>query len=309
MSSTTDAAPTTDPDPKPASEMSDIERIKAAHAARRSRRSRPPRSPSTSIISAPAGTDSSDAADAEQQGENADGDAVPGSGTDSKKEDDEVTQLRQEVSSLKLELSSLRRNHLENLKRVTEQRDMFATQLSKEQQQTQAGTAHRSKSLDSNDSATTNEVADLKAQLRAARVRNSDLETENVMLRDSNKQLSFRVQAAKTLDAASTGYQTVVDDLVDAKLKSAQLAEEKEDLLRINKELTTTSQVLRDANGELEKSRSQWVLQCAEVEKKRTALEALLKEKNATTSNGTSGSSAGTSTASFNTTDLQELKL
>lgn len=299
MSSTTEGTVTESgqapvPTAKPESEMSDIDRIKAAHAARRSRRSRPPRPPSTSVISLSSSDDQTNSTSTNtSNGNGDDNNDTNGDGDGDKK----LIELQQEISNLCVELSSLRRNHLQNLKVITEQRDMFAEQLSKEQEKNIISQQNGGKKQ-------RNDIAnDLEAQLRAARIRNSDLENENVILRNEVKQLNFRVQASKTLDAASNGYQTVVDDLVETKLKCAQLSEEKEDLLRINKELSTTSNVLSNANGELEKSRSQWVLQCAEVERKRTELENLLQEKN------NNNKKSNNDTSNYSSSDLQELKL
>lgn len=278
---------------RPMTEMSDIERIKAAHAARRSRRSRPPRPPSTSVIPPPSpqADTESDASVSQESVPTVENSNEEGSmNVMQKKHDEEIKSLNYEISNMRVELSSLRRNHLQNIKKLTEERDMFAAELAKEQD--------TSKSIVPD----SRKLVDVEAQLRASRTRNSDLEAENKALREEVKQLAFRVQASKTLDAATNGYEKVVDELVDAKLKCAQLQEEKEDLLRINKELMTTSAVLRDANGELEKSRSEWVLQCAEVEKKRAELESRLKD-------GISNANDSIIDPSYSGSDLQELKL
>lgn len=273
--------------------MSDIEKIKAAHAARRSRRSRPPKPPSSSVVpppSAPVETES-DATTSQESVSTNENSNEEGSMTAMKKlHDDQIKSLNYEISNMRIELSSLRRNHLENIKKLTEERDMFATELAKEQDTAKSVVPDSRK------------LADVEAQLRASRTRNSDLEAENKALREEVKQLAFRVQASRTLDAATNGYEKVVDELVDAKLKCAQLQEEKEDLLRINKELMTTSAVLRDANGELEKSRSEWVLQCAKVEKQRADLEARFKDRESIANNSTND-------PSYPGSDLQELKL
>lgn len=265
-------------------ELSDLEKIKAAQASRRSRRSRGPTATPTPSTDSSAGDMPALAASGE-----AAGDASV-----------EVEKMRQEAATLRLEMSSLRRNHLHNLKKVTEERDMFASQLAREQATSGStlGAAEKRK------------VADLEVQLRAARTRNNDLEAENGVLRDDVKQLNFRVQASKTLDAATNGYERIVDELVSVKLKCAQLQEEKEDLLRINKELTQTSAVLTDANGELEKSRSQWVVQCAGLEKERAELETKLKmlERGVAKTEERRKSQVKDDT-SYDGSDLQDIKL
>lgn len=263
-------------------EMSEIEKIKAAHAARRSRRSRPPLPPSSSVLP----PSSADAADA-----SADASAADASASADADETQQLAKANEQVAIMRVELSSLRRNHLQNIKKITAERDMFAVELAK-QQNDQKGGGPNSKKL-----------GDVEAQLRASRTRNSDLELENNALRDEVKQLKFRVQASKTIDAASDGYNKVVDELVDAKLQCAQLMEEKEDLLRINKELTSTSAVLRNSNGDLEKSRSEWVLRCADVEKQRSELEKRVKVQSSSKSNNV------TDDPSYSGLDLHELKL
>lgn len=236
--------------------MSEIDKIKAAHAARRSRRAR---GTSTTAVKPPSPQ--------RKLASEAPIDEDPAVTKVKTEYDQKVEQLRQELSNMKLEMGSLRRNHLQNIKQLTESRDMFAKQLAQEQNNTGKPSGVKTKKLE-----------DLEAQLRAARTRNSDLESENEMLRDDVKQLNFRVQASKALDAASDGYEQIVSELVTVKVRCAQLEEEKEELLRMNKELSSTAHVLREANGELEKSRSQWVVQCADIEKQRTELEVKLKE-------------------------------
>lgn len=286
--------------------MSEIEKIKAAHAARKSRRSRPPRPPSSSVL---APSDETDNVEGEEAMNGVTMDSGSSSGhidgdegqseesvlvsTLKKQHAQQVEALRQQVSTMNVELSSLRRNHIENLKAITQERNMFASQLATEQNAAAKLAAS---------GADLKKLTDLEAQLRASRSRNAVLETQNESLRDEVKQLTFLTQAVKTIDAASDGYNKVVNELVNSKLKCAQLQEEKEDLLRINKELTTTSAVLRDANGELEKSRSEWVVQCAELEKKRAELEDMVKAKPETEKNGNDATSYAGS-------DLQELKL
>ncbi|CAN8063793.1 unnamed protein product [Agarophyton chilense] len=267
------------------SEMSEIERIKAAHAARRSRRSR-----GTSSLAVPSTVET------ESKDETTEED--PAVAKVKKEYEEKISKLTQEMNTMKLEMASLRRNHLQNIKQVSESRDMFAAQLAKEQSgNTKSSTAD------------TKKLEGIEVQLRAARNRNSDLESENTELREDVKQLNFRVQASKTLDAASDGYEIIVSELVEAKVKCAQLEEEKEELLRMNKELSSTSHVLREANGDLEKSRSHWVVQCAEIEKKRTELEAKLKEyESATTPTATITTTSATE-ASSDTGSLQDVKL
>ncbi|KAI0560061.1 hypothetical protein FGB62_127g18 [Gracilaria domingensis] len=258
-------------------EMSEIERIKAAHAARRSRRSR-----GASSLSVPTPTES--------KSQDAPADEDPAVAKVRKEYEDQVSKLTQDLSNIKLEMASLRRNHLQNIKQITHSRDMFAMQLAKEQTGTAKTSTTGAKKLE-----------DMEVQLRAARTRNNDLENENTVLREEVKQLNFRVQASKTLDAASDGYEKIVSELVETKVKCAQLEEEKEELLRMNKELSSTSHVLREANGELEKSRSHWVVQCAEIERQRTELEAKIKEyENATNPSTEAPSDTGS---------LQDVKL
>lgn len=278
----TGAPPAESAEAPPTTDMTDLDKIKAAQASRRSRRVRGPAAtptPSTDSTAAPEAESSAD------------------TGGDSSAE---VEKLRQEATTLRLEMASLRRNHLHNLKKVSGERDMFATQLVHEQASSDGAVSGTDK----------RKLADVEVQLRAARTRNNDLEAENGVLRDEVKQLNFRVQASKTIDAATNGYERIVDDLVSVKLKCAQLQEEKEDLLRINKELTQTSAVLTEANGELEKSRSQWVVQCADIEKKRGELQARVRGleggKMAIDEKRRSDVKADTS---YDGSDLQDIKL
>lgn len=294
----TDPQPQPDqPDSDPPAEMSDIEKLKAAHAARRSRR-RPPRPPSSPSATPSDASNSSSSSSPDNTTTNDDG-ATPSNDSNTPSEDAETVRLREEVARLNLEMKSLHRNHIENMKAISAQRDMFAEQLAREQRE--SGSQQKGSSKRPSAATLAEKLTDVEAQLRAARIRNSDLESENTMLRDEVKQLNFRVQASKTLDAASNGYQQVVDELVEYKLKCAQLSEEKEDLLRINKDLSTSTTALRDANGVLEKSRTQWVLQCADVEKKRTELENTLKRRMSQDGARGKGHDVGS--------DLQELKL
>lgn len=245
---------TLEPEAKQA-ELSDVERIKAAHAARRSRRDRG---------AAPVPADESPDHPA-SVGEEKDDNPVVAKLKAAHAA--EILKLRQDSSNLRLELSSLRRNHLQNIKKLTEERDMFALQLAKEQE------------VSSKPGVDTKQIDDKNVQLRAARTRNNDLENENAVLREDVKQLNFRIQASKTIDAATDGYEKIVSDLVEVKLKCALLEEEKEELLRMNKELSSTSHVLRQANGELEKSRSDWVVRCADLERKCCELKAKSNDK------------------------------
>lgn len=276
-----------DPHPKPTAQMSDVERIKAAQAARRTRRARPPTTATNKTSSPTLPKPPATVSDV-------DNNTNPNTVTNTSSTINHDNAAEQELTNLRLELSSLRRNHLQNIKKLTEERDMFATQLAREQ------TDHKpSRGIPSS----SKKIADLEVQLRAARTRNNDLETENSALRDDVKQLNFRVQASRTLDAASDGYEKVVDELVEAKLKCAQLLEEKEDLLRLNKEAMTTSATLTNLNGELEKSRSEWVVRCADLEKQRADMESKLKA-----SSDKSIADVRQDT-SYSGSDLQELKL
>lgn len=259
------------PMPEPVAEMSDLEKIKAAQAARRTRRAPP-------SVAVP---EAASAEDAAPRGE---------------EEPALVTQLRQEVLALKVEMGSLRRNNVANVKKVSEERDMFAVQLAREQEEAGGSAGGKAESK---------KMADLNAQLRAARTRNTDLEEENKTLRDEVKQLNFRVQASRTLDAANDGYDKIVEDLVTFKLRCAQMEEEKEDLLRKNKDLKSTNAALFDANGDLETSRSQWVVQCAELEKEKTTLAERVRGLS-TKASVPGGQSHDTS---YSGSDLQELQL
>lgn len=272
---------------KPSTPLSDLEKIKAAQASRRSRRARPSATPVVEDEEPAPEKEPAAASDASALVPRTEHDAA-------------LEALQKELASAHLEMSSFRRNNLQNLKKVTEERDMFASQLAKEQNAAKhtplVGQGRK--------------VADVEVQLRAARSRNSDLETENGMLRDEVKQLNFRVQASKTIDAATNGYESIVNDLVAVKLKCAQLQEEKEDLLRINKDLSTTTAVLTDANGDLEKSRSEWVVQCAELETKRVNLATKLKVYEAGASSAAAARrKAANQDTSYDGSDLQELKL
>lgn len=271
-----------------AGEPSDLEKIKAAQASRRTRRTRSTAVPLTPDSTAPG-------VDKAEPTATSDDSPIP-------RRDHEaaLAAVREEMATMRLEMGSLRRNHLHNLKKVTEERDMFASQLVREQ-----SAAKRAPSTGE-----TRKVADMEVQLRAARTRNTDLEAENGVLRDEVKQLNFRVQASKTIDAATNGYERIVDDLVVVKLKCAQLQEEKEDLLRINKELSQTAAMLTDANGELEKSRTHWVVQCADLEKKRAELEAKVMETRPGQSSEEKEAKGATNPdTSYTGSDLQELKL
>lgn len=174
--------------------------------------------------------------------------------------------LTEEIQRLKavhkVEMQSLRRNHIENLKRVTEERDMFAAQLAKEQESASTGPGN------------SRELADLNAQLRASRIRTTELQAEVERLQNENKQLMLRVQATKTLGAESNTYDKLIEELVAAKLKCAEMEEVVETHSRTAREAKSAIAMLRDANGELEKSRQQWVVQCADLERKRADLEA-----------------------------------
>lgn len=260
-------------------EMSDLDRIKAAHAARRSRRTQA--KPQTTETSA----------ETVLKEENKDED--PKIAQLKKDYETQIAKLKEESVGLRVEIKSLNRLRADELKELSDQRDMFAMQLAKEQQsKPKTGSTDNSKTVDS-----------LTVQLKAARVRNNDLEDENKRLRDEVKQLNFMVQANKTLTAASEGYEDIVQELVTHKLKCAQLSEEKESLMHMNNDLSVTSQVLRDANGELETSRSDWVVKCADLEREKGELQRKLRlkaeDKPANPSDDTS----------YAGSDLQELKL
>lgn len=210
-----------------------------------------------------------------------------------KSSDAEITKLKDELSAGHVELGSLRRNHQANIKKVEGERDMFAAALAQEQGQGKSGGGIGGR-VGGMGSRSSSKVEEVEAQLRAARVRNGDLEEENVGLRQENKQMLLRLQANKTLGAESGAYDKLVADLVDVKLKLALAQEQSEEQTRSVKGIKDTNNVLRTANGDLEKSRQEWVLKCANLEKEKEELqqkiEGLEKQLESATKSGFSPS-------------------
>lgn len=170
-----------------------------------------------------------------------------------------------------VEIQSIHRNHIENLKKIANERDMFAAQLVKEQSESKPFLKE------------TNQINALQAQLRAARIRTTDLQEENARLLHEVKQLRLLIQAEKTQQAEASSYAAVVEQLVNVKMQCAQLDEEKESLRRSAREAAASVTMLKNANGDLEKSRADWVRQCAELELAKRDLEqtneALINER------------------------------
>jgi hypothetical protein len=236
-------------DTSAASEDPELRRLKTIHAARISARRRPSSASSASLSADNLRASLMHSSDREGQ---------PSDAASVAELEETIRQLR---SSHEVELQSLRRNHIQNLKKVAAERDMFAAQLAKEQASPSAPATERK------------QLSDLHAQLRAARIRTADLQEEVTRLKDENKQLLFRVQANKALNAAADSYANVVDDLVSAKVKCAQLEEEKEEYRRASKESASSIALLAEANGDLEKSRADWVIQCADLQRQVDELQ------------------------------------
>ena len=196
-----------------------------------------------------------------------------------KSSESEVKSLKDELTAGRVELASLRRNHQANIKRIEKERDMFAAELAREQGQGQGATRLGRKGS-ARLTGSTNKVEELEAQLRAVRTRNSDLEEENKTLRQENKEAVLRLQATKTLSAESGAYDKIVADLVDIKLKLALSQEENEELSRSVKTTKDSTDVMKKANGNLEKSRQEWVVKCAAAEKEKAALQQEVSELN-----------------------------
>ena len=170
---------------------------------------------------------------------------------------EEIAKLREQLTTARLEMASMRRNHVTNVQKLTRERDMFAIQLSKEQEQ---ATPESKRGME-----------ELRDELAASKRRVQNLEEENVRMREELKELRLRVTAFKTLDAANTGYESVVDDLIHVKLKLATLSADNENLVHENRVLKSDNDTLTTANGLLEKSRADWVHKCAQLEKQLQA--------------------------------------
>jgi hypothetical protein len=233
----------------------ELRRMKALHAARQSARRRPP-----------AGSNSAAGYTGSSSGLGSAGSTSSDSAASDAAVGDTGEELRQLHAAHLVELQSLRRNNIENLKKVAEERDMFAAQLAQEQ-------AHGRTSASAK-----KQIADLTAQLRAARIRTADMQEELARLQAENKQLYFRVQANKTLHAEADSYSKIVEDLVNVKIQCAQLEEEKEEYRRASREISSSIAILTEANGDLEKSRAEWVVQCADLQREKDELEKQLAE-------------------------------
>lgn len=165
----------------------------------------------------------------------------------------ELEKLREELKIAQLEIGSMRRNNVTNIQKLQAERDAFAKQLAQEQAEISPESRQG--------------LANLQADLRATKLRNTRLEEENANLRKERKNLELRATATKTLDAASSGYEKVVVDLIEVKLKCATLNDEKEELVHQNRTQKSDNDHLSEANRLLEKSRSEWVVKCADLER------------------------------------------
>lgn len=265
-------------------EEPDMEKLKAAQAARR--RQRRPLSNSMQSVGFGQSSKSSSSPDVPNalsstniQSITAQPDEACTSGSSEQLE--AIKQVHeQQICELKqahaVELQSIHRNHLENLRKMREQRDMFAEQLAKEQSESEASVAG------------TKQIDAYKAQLRVARIRGAELQGENTKLLDKVKQLMLLVQAQTTQRAEAASFDAVVQELVSIKLRCAQLEEENEDFRRLAREASSAVNLLKSANGDLEKSRAEWVRQCSNLEQSVKELE---KEKE-TLANERAGSKA-----------------
>lgn len=205
--------------------------------------------------------------------------SAPGEGISSA-DASKVTELEYALASLgaqhKTEMHSIHRNHVENINKVTAERDMFARELSKEQAK-----AKNNGSSDDDGK----RVKDLTMHLRASRIRTADLQAENTRLVEEAKQLRLRDAAHKALVAEADAHDALIEELVAVKLKCAQLEEEKEVERRKAREMAASVSVLREANGELEKSRSDWVFRMAAMEEAAKAAGVDLSGESDLTSN------------------------
>jgi hypothetical protein len=237
----------------------ELDHLKALHAARQSARRKKPAAVGSNVISPkhPSFT-AQDASVLPADTGSTVSNFLENRRTEADNGEDEIRQLQ---ATHHVELQSLRRNHIENLRKVSEERDMFAAQLVREQANARSSAAVKK------------QIADLNAQLRAARIRTADMQEELARLQSENKQLYFRVQANKTMHAEADSYSKVVDDLVSVKIKCAQLEEEKEEYRRVSKDALSSVAILSEANGDLEKSRAEWVVQCADLQRQKDELE------------------------------------
>lgn len=225
----------------PTVSMDSMEKLREAHRLRKARRgaNRPPPSPTIDADSADSG--------------NADKDS------ESPVDSAAMKKLHAELTTARLEMSSMRRNHVTNVQKLKQERDMFALQLAQEQEQA--------------DPESVRGIESLRTELKTVKMRNANLEEENAQMRGELKELKLRLTATRTLDAQQSGYEAVVTDLITVKLQCANLSEDKETLVRENRNMKTDNDALSTANGLLEKSRSEWVLKCAQLESKLRAME------------------------------------
>jgi hypothetical protein len=236
----------------------ELDHLKALHAARQSARRKKPAAVGSDVISPKHSFTAQDASVLPADTGSTVSNFFENRRTEADNGEDEIRQLQ---ATHHVELQSLRRNHIENLRKVSEERDMFAAQLVREQANARSSAAVKK------------QIADLNAQLRAARIRTADMQEELTRLQSENKQLYFRVQANKTMHAEADSYSKVVDDLVSVKIKCAQLEEEKEEYRRVSKDALSSVAILSEANGDLEKSRAEWVVQCADLQRQKDELE------------------------------------
>lgn len=148
--------------------------------------------------------------------------------------DDDVVALRASLadaqaalSTARVEMASLRRNHGHNLKAMTRERDLALAAAARAQGSgTVAGGAMPggggAGAAAAGMSALKEQVRDLEAQLRASRLRSAEVEKEAAELSSEVKQLRFRVQAAATMEAANGAYDQMIEQLVEMKLKVAE---------------------------------------------------------------------------------------
>lgn len=142
---------------------------------------------------------------------------------------------------------------------MTAERDALAAQ---------AGAARREEASDSKSR------SDLAVHLRASRIRTADLLAENKRLVEEVRNLQRCVSAAGALSAETATHDVLIEELVAAKMRCAELEEENETFRRRARDALGEAAIAREASGLLEKSRSEWVLQCAKVEKEKEEIKA-----------------------------------
>lgn len=172
-------------------------------------------------------------ADAGGDGGGTPGSPLPPTGATSVGGDGDVASLRaalaeaqSALSTARVEMASLRRNHGHNLKAMTRERDLALAAAARAQGSgSAAGGASAGVgggSAASGVAALKEQVRDLEAQLRASRLRSAEVEKEAAELSSEVKQLRFRVQAAATMEAANGAYDQMIEQLVEMKLKVAE---------------------------------------------------------------------------------------